>query len=193
MEAAIMAAIANAGSAEALDAAYDDKADTMIVYLDDLAADELFDVEEGRLRAQCDALLAAAERVGWGLNVRLTTDDEIRFLNRVHRGKDMPTDILSFSSDSGGMLGDLAISLPYVARSIVADAQLSAEERAADRARGGAYGRLVDEQTVARRLPLLIVHGICHLLGHDHEDDGDHVRMLALEEAILQAASGHID
>lgn len=192
MEAAIFAAIAAAGVVESLDAEYynDDEARVNVVAERPITG--LSDDDIAELREQCELLLGAAGREGWGLNVLLTGDEEVRELNREHRGKDAPTDILSYSldlstADGAVSLGDLAISIPYVERSIAADAELSADARAADEQRGGAYGRLVRECRLARRLPLLIVHGICHLLGYDHENDADHRRMIAKEEELLEA------
>lgn len=196
MEAAIAAAIAAAGVVESLDAEYYDEPDEARVHVALDSPDAgLSEDDVAELRGRCVRLLEAAGREGWALNVRLTGDEEVRQLNRAHRGKDAPTDILSYCAldpplDGAAALGDLAISLPYVRRSIRADAQLGAEARAADEARGGAYGRLVRETTLASRLPLLIVHGICHLLGHDHEGEAEHAAMLAAEEELLAALDG---
>jgi ssRNA-specific RNase YbeY (16S rRNA maturation enzyme) len=199
MEAAILAAIGAADVAERADAAFADASGATVIIGDALDARERRALDADALAAACERLLEAAGRPDWGLNVRLTGDDEVRLLNRVHRGKDVPTDILSFAARPAALgdadaavgarsLGDLIISVPYVARSIVADAALSAEARAADAARGGAYGQLACERTLARRLPLLVAHGVCHLLGHDHEDDAEHAAMVAREDALIRAA-----
>ncbi|KAG8465565.1 hypothetical protein KFE25_002872 [Diacronema lutheri] len=206
MEAAIAAAIRAAGCIESLDAAfYDDDDDddgsgdrgrgSGVHVLVDFVGSGLSDGDVAWLSAQCETLLEAAGRATCGLTVRLTGNEEVRRLNREYRGKDAPTDILSFSPSAvvgstpgaGQLLGELAISIPYVESSIAADAQLSEVARAADEARGGAYGRLARERTVARRLPLLVVHGICHLLGHDHETDSEYAEMLKMEEELLSA------
>ena len=84
----------------------------------------------------------------------ITTDSELRRLNREFRGKDAATDVLSFPATemaepaAGGYLGDLAISLGRA------------------RAQAAAFGH-----TVEREIQILMLHGVLHLLGMDHERD----------------------
>jgi len=104
----------------------------------------------------------------------ITDDAEVRDLNRRHRGVDATTDVLSFPllddktspfvapPDGRLHLGDVVVSYPR------------AVEQAAD------YGHSVD-----RELSYLIVHGLLHLLGYDHETDEEQAEMRAHEEAIL--------
>ncbi len=73
----------------------------------------------------------------------------MRRLNREWRKKDKPTDVLSFPSGERGFLGDLVIDVPYAARQA--------------RSRG---------HSLERELQILLVHGVLHLLGFDHEKDG---------------------
>ena len=80
----------------------------------------------------------------------LSGDRKLRALNRDFLGHDFATDVLSFPSGSGrGPLGDMAISL----------------DRAAAQAAG--FGHPVEVE-----LRVLMLHGLLHLLGHDHEGDG---------------------
>jgi probable rRNA maturation factor len=80
----------------------------------------------------------------------ITTDQELRRLNRDFRKKDYPTDVLSFASrQSLGFLGDIAISFDL------------ARKQAAE------HGH-----TVRREIEILMLHGVLHLLGMDHENDG---------------------
>ena len=80
---------------------------------------------------------------------KITSDAELRRLNRDFRGKDEPTDVLSFPSPSpSGFLGDLAISLPRAC------------EQAAE------FNHALEDE-----LCVLLLHGVLHLLGHDHEAD----------------------
>jgi probable rRNA maturation factor len=97
--------------------------------------------------------------------VRLTTDEELRRLNRDFAGHDSVTDVLSFGS-SHPHLGDLAISWPAVLR--------QARE----------FGH--PEQT---ELGLLAVHGLLHLLGWDHESAAQEKEITRLTIAAL-ALSG---
>jgi len=100
------------------------------------------------------------------LSVLLCDDVFIRELNRDYRGKDKPTDVLSFpiDSDSGvgkRMLGDVVISVE------------TAERQAQKRSRA-----LLDEATT------LLVHGILHLLGYSHENDKDEMKMNTLTDNL---------
>jgi probable rRNA maturation factor len=108
------------------------------------------------------------------LSVRLTTNDEIRRLNLAYRGIDEATDVLSFGLDSQepadfvlppsstANLGEIVIAFPYV----VSQA-------------GEA------EQSVEAELAHVLVHGILHVLGFDHEEPHDEAVMRAKEDGIL--------
>lgn len=109
------------------------------------------------------------------LSIALVDIDEMTALNGEYRGKEGPTDVLSFEcddlcavidADEPIMLGDVVIA-PQVA-----------ENQAAE------YGHTVEEE-----LNLLLVHGVLHLLGYDHEDDDDAEVMQARERALLLAWS----
>jgi probable rRNA maturation factor len=79
----------------------------------------------------------------------ITNDVELRRLNHAFRGKDYPTDVLSFpSKQTLGFLGDIAISFEH------------AQRQAAD------YGHAVRQE-----IEILMLHGVLHLLGMDHEKD----------------------
>jgi probable rRNA maturation factor len=79
----------------------------------------------------------------------ITTDDELTRLNRTFLNKDYATDVLSFPSGiPEGPLGDIAISA----------------ERAGEQAQR--YGHSIEEE-----ISLLMLHGVLHLLGMDHERD----------------------
>ncbi len=92
---------------------------------------------------------AAALRVRGELGLVLAGDRLLHRLNREYRGKDAPTDVLSFAGDGGeDGLGDVVISV----------------ETARRNARG--LGR-----TLAQELDVLALHGFLHVLGHDHESD----------------------
>jgi probable rRNA maturation factor len=109
---------------------------------------------------------AAALRVRGELSLVLAGDGLLRRLNRVYRGKDKATDVLSFPGEGGEAgLGDIVISV----------------EAAAKNARG--LGR-----TLAQELDVLALHGFLHVLGYDHEtDDG---RMDRLEGRLRKRLLG---
>ena len=109
----------------------------------------------------------AALRLRGQVSVLLTTDARIRRLNRQFRGKDKATDVLSFpasQSMGGKVAGDLAISVPTARR--------QAHEQV---------------HTLAIEIKVLILHGLLHLAGFDHEcDDG----RMARRERRLRARFG---
>ncbi|HUW42233.1 MAG TPA: rRNA maturation RNase YbeY [Rectinemataceae bacterium] len=121
-----------------------------------------------------DFVLAALGRQGkdnWDLSILLCDDAFIRGLNRQYRDRDEPTDVLSFEQGDayrgpGGeerfLAGDIVISLEALSR--------NAQE----------YGIPRDEE-----LRRLLVHGILHLSGMDHEDNSPERPMLRLQEEIL--------
>lgn len=107
------------------------------------------------------------------VTVLLTDDEQIRELNRTWRGKDSPTDVLSFPAgprppglpeEEPWPLGDLALAFATTER----DAR--------------ALGR-----PLADHFTHLVVHGTLHLLGFDHEEPDEAERMQALERQILAA------
>ncbi len=122
-------------------------------------------------RAALAALAGAARRskVEVALAIALADDAAVRRLNRTFRGKDRPTNVLSFPADARAtppgaprFLGDIALARQTVMR----------EARDQDK-------------PLAGHLTHLVVHGILHLLGHDHEIDAEAARMEALEVRIL--------
>ena len=103
------------------------------------------------------------------LSLAIVGNTEIRKLNAEYRKRDYPTDVLSFPSDTvlptgRRVLGDVIISVDR--------AQEQAEER----------GRTLHEEIVT-----LLIHGILHLLGYDHERSAKEARSMArLEKKIYQ-------
>jgi len=119
-----------------------------------------------RVRARVRAILSALGRPGAGLSILLTTDGRIRTLNRRWRRVDHATDVLSFPADdppgSGPHLGDLAISLDIAAR------------------RARRAGRTLGEE-----VDRYLVHGLLHLVGHDHHRPGEAREMARIEDELL--------
>ncbi|KAF0686491.1 Aste57867_21678 [Aphanomyces stellatus] len=138
-----------------------------------------------KLNAQLNAMLLALRLPGgrWDAGLLLTTDKHINFLNKTHRGKDKSTDILSFPnykvevpgvlpavrSESARYLGDMFLSVPYIE----------------------AYCR-DNETTLDERMPILVGHGLCHLMGYDHETDEDFATMSEREDALLADYVRHL-
>lgn len=97
--------------------------------------------------------------------VALSDDREVRSLNAQYRGKDKPTNVLSFPAGAGaveGFLGDIILAYETIAREAHAQAT-----------------------PMRDHIQHLVVHGLLHLLGYDHEDEAEAERMEALEIAIL--------
>jgi probable rRNA maturation factor len=102
------------------------------------------------------------------LTIVITSDELVHELNREYRDIDAPTDVLSFRSEfldpenNTFYLGDVIVSYPL------------AEVQAA------ASGHSTEDE-----LQLLIVHGVLHLMGHDHGDPDEKERMWAVQDKIL--------
>ena len=107
-----------------------------------------------RLRPWLERLVAGLAPQAGSLGVRFAGDRELRRWNRELRGKDRPTDVLSFpggdleNAEDAGHLGDILISVPMARRQAVQ------------------AGHGVD-----RELQVLLLHGLLHCLGYDHETD----------------------
>ena len=102
------------------------------------------------------------------VSIVFVDDSHIAALNREYRGLDGPTDVLSFPMDDPGIpgdepvpLGDIVISLETVER------------------------ETQDSGEFLNYLALLVVHGLLHLLGYDHESDEDAEVMEGLEAQVL--------
>jgi len=130
-----------------------------------------------------DAAKAALDAAGFGplaprveLGVRLADDAELRRLNHRYRGRDAPTNVLSFAA-SDATPGRLP-ALPDDGAPLALGDVVLALETVLDEA--GAQGK-----TVADHVGHLVVHGVLHLVGHDHENDADANVMEGLETAVL--------
>ena len=113
------------------------------------------------------ALRGAKRRKPAELAIRIVGADEGRALNRDYRGKDYATNVLSFPVElppgvALPLIGDLAICAPVVQRE-------AAEQ-----------GKAVRDHWAH-----LTIHGVLHLLGHDHVDERDATVMEALETRVL--------
>ncbi len=130
-------------------------------------------------------LLAEIGEADSSISLTLVRDPAMRELNRDHRGKDAPTDVLSFplyppeaferaprtrplaESEAGGaerMLGDVVVSID------------TARRQAAD------YGA-----TLEREVERLLIHAVLHLAGHDHMEPGERAVMEAEERRLAES------
>ena len=117
-------------------------------------------------------ILQAAERAlpggldADGIAILLTDDAAVRALNAQFRGRDAPTNVLSFPAPANPErhLGDIALAHGVVTR--------EASEQG---------------KPLSHHLQHLVIHGVLHLIGYDHETDEDAERMEARERELLAA------
>ncbi|EZP76193.1 metalloprotease [Parageobacillus genomosp. 1] len=150
----------------------------MILYIDFI--DETNGVTEEQIKMIEQLLNYAAEiedvPQGAEVSVSFVDNERIRAINRDYRGKDQPTDVISFALEEKGegeieiigadvppLLGDIIISIP------------KAKEQAEE------YGH-----SFMRELGFLAVHGFLHLLGYDHQTEEDEKTMFSKQEEILK-------
>ncbi len=139
----------------------------------------------GSLARVLERLLAEIGEADSSVSLTLVRDREMRALNREHRGKDSPTDVLSFpmhppdafertprtrprdartSGEPERMLGDIVVSL--------------------DTARRQAAGY---DAPLEREVQRLLIHGVLHLAGHDHMEPGERATMEAEERRLAES------
>jgi probable rRNA maturation factor len=130
-----------------------------------------------KIKKDVQIILNSLHYDDFDIGIWFTTNKTIRSYNREYRHKDKATDILSFSfhpnlkpgehiqpqAEEDKNLGDLIVSVEYV--------QQAAQDF---------------DQTLQDRLQVLLVHGICHLLGYDHETDEDYTIMHQKEIKLLK-------
>lgn len=126
----------------------------------------------GIARRAVDGVVAAiggGRRRASELSLVFTDDAHIRVLNANWRGKDKPTNVLSFPAVSSVARGELAL--------LLGDVVLAAETVAAEAA--------AEDKPLAHHITHLIVHGVLHLIGYDHEAEAEAEEMEELERRIL--------
>jgi len=146
------------------------------VQIDDLYAPH---VDEANLRGAAVATLIASGVEDAEVTIVVTNDVAVQQLNRDYRGVDAPTDVLSFAAQEGNdgqelalpeelaaeldrYLGDIIIAYPYTMQ------------------QASHFG-----SAPAAELRLMVVHGILHLLGHDHDTAKAEAEMWARQESVL--------
>ena len=124
-----------------------------------------------------------AEDVGSSVEVEIVLADSgsSRELNRLYRGRDEPTDVLSFAASEGEAFLEAPDEAPSLGEIVicvaVAEAQVEQARLSGDTAR-----------TVDAEIAHLLVHGLLHLLGHDHEEgEAESRAMQAREDELLRA------
>ncbi len=120
----------------------------------------------GTLRAYAEAALSGRREDG-ELSIRIVDAEEGRALNRDYREKDYATNVLSFPAELPPgvplpILGDLVLCAPVIARE-------AAEQG----------------KPLKHHYAHMVVHGVLHLLGHDHMDEAEAEAMEAIEREVL--------
>ena len=137
-----------------------------------------FLIDTKQVQALAQKMLAALEYPDFDLGIWFTSNKTISRYNKQYRGKNKPTDILSFSfhdtlqpgeritttNPDEKNLGDLIISLQYAHDDL---------ER---------WGHSFEEH-----IRMLLAHGIAHLLNYDHETDEEYEQMQVVEKKLLEA------
>jgi len=120
------------------------------------------DVEDATRRTLKEVSSSRKAAGGLDLTIVFSSDAEIRKLNAQFRGKDKPTNVLSFPGSEDDYLGDVILGYDTVKRE------------------AKAQGKTFRAHTLH-----LVVHGVLHLMGHDHEQPRAAKRMESLEIKIL--------
>lgn len=144
------------------------------IILDQTHAKKAEQLSDERLHAIEEAINETVPRLPNGMvDVRLVDEREIQRLNRMYREKDKVTDVLSFSyiedlfdideSSADTLLGDVAICLEQAKRQM-------------------------QEKDLELEIVDLLVHGVLHVLGYDHERPEDAKQMFPLQDKIVSGA-----
>ena len=128
-----------------------------------------------KLKADAQKILGVINYSDFDIGILLTTKTRMQQYNNEYRGKDKPTDVLSFpyhkikagerieaKNPEDKNLGDIILCPEYIKEDLAQ------------------WNRSFEE-----RLQTLLVHGICHLLGYDHETDDEHAVMKEQEDYLL--------
>ena len=121
-----------------------------------------------QIRSWVAAVFTTLKRSPLALTVRVVGEEEMTKLNRRHRGRNQPTNVLSFPIEPlpgicTDLLGDIVVCGPVVDR----------------------------EALIQHKLPMshwahMVVHGMLHLFGYDHESDQEATAMETLEKSVLK-------
>ena len=132
-----------------------------------LACDNTGLPEEADFTLWVQRVLDAHENTGHEVTIRIVTSEESQLLNHQYRGKDKPTNVLSFPFESPP-----GIELP-----LLGDLIVCADVVAAEAAEQG--------KSLSHHWAHMIIHGCLHLLGYDHIEEQDAREMEALEVELL--------
>lgn len=128
-------------------------------------------VDPRTIRRRCERALGVLEQADAVVSVLLCDDDFIHELNKTYRGVNRPTDVLSFAMNEGEtitgdseLLGDIIISVDTAIKQAPSLGHNTTEE-----------------------ITSLLVHGLLHLLGYDHQTESDELKMMKTTEHVLNS------
>ena len=155
----------------------------VVVALDERGGDEQsgIAIDTERWRRLASGALVSCGVVSGELNLIFVDEAAMTRLNHEHMGKSHATDVLSFPIDGSAAVEPSTACLgeTLIGDVVVCPARAAAQARNHQGQRGH-DGSLEDE------LALLIVHGVLHVLGHDHYDTATTSRMQSCEQALLR-------
>ncbi|MEK3890688.1 rRNA maturation RNase YbeY [Bacillus sp. FSL K6-3431] len=134
--------------------------------------EEHMDMMEGILNY---AAIQEGVEEGSEVSVTIVSNQEIQEINKTYRGKDQPTDVISFAMEELGE-GEIKVigeGIPRVLGDIIISFEKTKEQ-------ADAY-----DHTFSRELGFLAIHGLLHLLGYDHLNKDDEQRMFSRQKTIL--------
>jgi probable rRNA maturation factor len=108
------------------------------------------------------------------INIIFVGNDEIEKLNKRYRNIGRPTDVLSFS-----YLSDPDSPEEYDDFSVIGEIYISPEVALENSLEQG------DKWSIELEIILLIIHGLLHIFGYDHEDDEERARMFGIQESMI--------
>lgn len=119
-------------------------------------------IDKGLLKKIAETFLKKFHKEKLDLSIVFVGDKRIRTINKIYRGYDKPTDILSFEGE-GDSFGELIIDYAQIKR------------------QAGRYNNNVKEELI-----FILVHGLFHLLGYGDETEKDELRMIKLGESFIK-------
>ena len=140
----------------------------MIELVDIQVSEDVSDVPDTqKIQQWVIEVFSALDKSSMTVTIRVVGENEMLSLNRRYGGKDYPTNVLSFPFEPipkicTDLLGDIVICAPVVKREA-----------------------LVEKKIISDHWAHMIVHGMLHLCGYQHDDDEEAMEMEALEKQLL--------
>ncbi|TCK98249.1 putative rRNA maturation factor [Natranaerovirga hydrolytica] len=159
----------------------------MSVFIEKVVDDVLdFDYEKIIHKVIKESLEVEEIRQPVEVSVVLTNNDEIQCLNKDYRGKDMPTDVLSFPIMDSGEIGDIKTIEEHLSADIngqvqellLGDIVISIDKL---KEQAHTYGHSIE-----RELGFLVAHSMLHLFGYDHMEKEEEDAMQLKQNIIME-------